>query len=172
MRPHLLKLSDPSLVDVLAAGQVAEISLDEIRGKTFQGQISKSAQAIDPLTRTMQVEVTLGNKERTLLPGAFVQVSLKLPASHAINIPSNALLIRKEGTQVAIVDEQNTVHLQKIKLGRDFGVSSDVIDGLKGGEKLVLNPSDSLSDGDRVTVVADEVKPQEPSASNAEKAKP
>ena len=156
----------------IKVGQVAEISLDEIRGKTFQGQISKSAQAIDPLTRTMQVEVTLGNKERTLLPGAFVQVSLKLPASHAINIPSNALLIRKEGTQVAIVDEQNTVHLQKIKLGRDFGVSSDVIDGLKGGEKLVLNPSDSLSDGDRVTVVADEVKPQEPSASNAEKAKP
>jgi hypothetical protein len=84
-----------------------------------------------------------------------------LPASNAINIPSNALLIRKEGTQVAIVDEQNKVHLQKIKLGRDFGVSSDVIEGLKGGEKLVLNPSDSLSEGQMlVTVVADEVKPE------------
>ena len=161
----------------IKVGQAAEISLDEIRGRTFQGQITKSAAAIDPLTRTMQVEVTLGNKDRTLLPGAFVQVNLKLPASNAINIPSNALLIRKEGTQVAIVDEQSKVHLQKIKLGRDFGVSSDVIEGLKGGEKLVLNPSDSLSEGDVVTVVADEVKPEASnpapsSPSNPEKAKP
>lgn len=152
-------------------GQAAEINLDEIRGITFQGQISKSASAIDPLTRTMQVEVTLSNKEKKLLPGAFVQVSLKLPASQAINIPSNALLIRKEGPQVAVVDDQNKVHLQKIKLGRDFGVTSDVIDGLKGGERLVLNPSDSLSDGDVVTVVAQEVKSEGQPLPNNEKAK-
>jgi hypothetical protein len=76
---------------------------------------------------------------------------------------------------VAVVDEQNKVHLQKIKLGRDFGVSSDVIEGLKGGEKLVLNPSDSLSDGDVVSVVVDQAKPEAPSAaapSNPQKAKP
>ncbi len=152
-------------------GQAAEINLDEIRGMTFQGQISKSASAIDPLTRTMQVEVTLNNKEKKLLPGAFVQVSLKLPASQAINISSNALLIRKEGPQVAVVDDQNKVHLQKIKLGRDFGVTSDVIDGLKGGERLVLNPSDSLSDGDVVTVVAQEVKSEGQPLPNNEKAK-
>ena len=152
-------------------GQAAEINLDEIRGMTFQGQISKSASAIDPLTRTMQVEVTLSNKEKKLLPGAFVQVSLKLPASQAINISSNALLIRKEGPQVAVVDDQNKVHLQKIKLGRDFGVTSDVIDGLKGGERLVLNPSDSLSDGDVVTVVAQEVKSEGQPLPNNEKAK-
>jgi len=152
-------------------GQAAEISLDEIRGKTFQGQISKSASAIDPLTRTMQVEVTLANKERKLLPGSFVQVSLKLPASNAINIPSNALLIRKEGPQVAVVDDQGKVRLQKIKLGRDFGVASDVIDGLKGGERLVLNPSDSLSDGDIVTVVVDKVKSEGQPLPNSEKAK-
>ena len=152
-------------------GQAAEINLDEIRGMTFQGQISKSASAIDPLTRTMQVEVTLSNKEKKLLPGAFVQVSLKLPASQAINISSNALLIRKEGPQVEVVDDQNKVHLQKIKLGRDFGVTSDVIDGLKGGERLVLNPSDSLSDGDVVTVVAQEVKSEGQPLPNNEKAK-
>jgi len=152
-------------------GQAAEINLDEIRGMTFQGQVSKSASAIDPLTRTMQVEVTLSNKEKKLLPGAFVQVSLKLPASNAINISSNALLIRKEGPQVAVVDDQNKVHLQKIKLGRDFGVTSDVIDGLKGGERLVLNPSDSLSDGDVVTIVAEEVKSEGQQLPNKEKAK-
>ncbi len=153
-------------------GQSADISLDEIRGKTFQGQITKSASAIDPLTRTMQVEITLGNKEKKLLPGSFVQVNLKLPASNAINIPSNALLIRKEGTQVAVVDAENKVHLQKIRLGRDFGVNADVIEGLKGGERLVLNPSDSLSEGDVVTVVVDAVKAEQPASGSTEKAKP
>jgi hypothetical protein len=156
----------------IKVGQAADISLDEIRGKTFQGQITKSASAIDPLTRTMQVEITLSNKEKKLLPGSFVQVNLKLPASNAINIPSNALLIRKEGTQVAVVDEQNKIHLQKIRLGRDFGVTSDVIEGLKGGERLVLNPSDSLGEGDVVTVVVDEVKAEKPASGNTEKAKP
>ena len=153
-------------------GQGADITLDEQKGRVFIGEVTKLASAIDPTSRTMQVEVSLGNKEKQLLPGAFVQVNLKLPASNAINIPSNTLLIRKEGIQVAIVDEQNKVSLQKIKLGRDYGVSSDVIDGLKGGEQLVLNPSDSLSDGDIVTIVADEVKKDNKPVEIPEKAKP
>jgi len=156
----------------IKVGQGADITLDEQKGRVFIGEVTKLASAIDPISRTMQVEVSLGNKEKQLLPGAFVQVNLKLPASNAINIPSNTLLIRKEGIQVAIVDEQNKVSLQKIKLGRDYGVSSDVIDGLKGGERLVLNPSDSLSDGDIVTIVADEVKKDNKPVEIPEKAKP
>jgi RND family efflux transporter MFP subunit len=156
----------------IKVGQGADITLDEQKGRVFVGEVTKLASAIDPISRTMQVEVSLGNKEKQLLPGAFVQVNLKLPASNAINIPSNTLLIRKEGIQVAIVDEQNKVSLQKIKLGRDYGVSSDVIDGLKGGERLVLNPSDSLSDGDIVTIVADEVKKDNKPVEIPEKAKP
>jgi len=156
----------------IKVGQGADITLDEQKGRVFIGEVTKLASAIDPVTRTMQVEVSLENKEKQLLPGAFVQVNLKLPASDAINIPSNTLLIRKEGIQVAIVDEQNKVSLQKIKLGRDYGVNSDVIDGLKGGERLVLNPSDSLSDGDIVTIVADEVKKENKPVESTEKAKP
>lgn len=156
----------------IKVGQGADITLDEQKGRVFIGEVTKLASAIDPISRTMQVEVSLGNKEKQLLPGAFVQVNLKLPASNAINIPSNTLLIRKEGIQVAIVDEQNKVSLQKIKLGRDYGVSSDVIDGLKGGERLVLNPSDSLSDGDIVTIVVDEVKKDNKPVEIPEKAKP
>ena len=156
----------------IKVGQGADITLDEQKGRVFVGEVTKLASAIDPISRTMQVEVSLGNKEKQLLPGAFVQVNLKLPASNAINIPSNTLLIRKEGIQVAIVDEQNKVSLQKIKLGRDYGVSSDVIDGLKGGERLVLNPSDSLSDGDIVTIVADEVKKDNKPVEIPQKAKP
>jgi len=125
----------------------------------------------------MQVEVAFDNKAGLLLPGAFVQVLLNLPASHAINIPSNTLIIRKDGTQVAVIDDQGKVQLQKIKVGRDYGTKMDVIEGLKGGERLVLNPADSLSQGDLVSVVPDEPaksegKTADPQAKNAPASSP
>ncbi len=144
-----------SYAQYVRAGQEAVIRQDELREKTIPAKVARTAGAIDPASRTMQVEVSFDNKAGLLLPGAFVQVVLTLPASHAINIPSNTLIIRKDGTQVAIIDEQNKVQLQKIKVGRDYGTKMDVIDGLKGGERLVLNPSDALSQGDVVSVVAD-----------------
>ncbi len=144
-----------SYAQYVRAGQEAVIRQDELREKTIPAKVARTAGAIDPASRTMQVEVAFDNKAGLLLPGAFVQVVLTLPASHAINIPSNTLIIRKDGTQVAIIDDQNKVQLQKIKVGRDYGTKMDVIDGLKGGERLVLNPSDALSQGDVVSVVAD-----------------
>jgi RND family efflux transporter MFP subunit len=144
-----------SYAQYVRAGQEAVIRQDELREKSIPAKVARTAGAIDPASRTMQVEVAFDNKAGLLLPGAFVQVVLTLPASHAINIPSNTLIIRKDGTQVAIIDDQNKVQLQKIKVGRDYGTKMDVIDGLKGGERLVLNPSDALSQGDEVSVVPD-----------------
>ena len=144
-----------SYAQYVRAGQEAVIRQDELREKSIPAKVARTAGAIDPASRTMQVEVAFDNKAGLLFPGAFVQVVLTLPASHAINIPSNTLIIRKDGTQVAIIDDQSKVQLQKIKVGRDYGAKMDVIDGLKGGERLVLNPSDALSQGDVVSVVAD-----------------
>jgi len=159
------------------AGQDAMIRQDELRDKTIPAKVARTAGAIDPTTRTMQVEVAFDNKAGLLLPGAFVQVLLNLPASHAINIPSNTLIIRKDGTQVAVIDDQGKVQLQKIKVGRDYGTKMDVIEGLKGGERLVLNPADSLSQGDLVSVVPDEPaksegKAADPQAKNAPASSP
>ena len=145
-----------SYAQFVRPGQEAQIQQDELRGKKIPAKVARTAGAIDPATRTMQVEVSFDNKAGLLQPGAFVQVVLTLPPSHAINIPSNTLIIRKEGTQVAIIDEQNKVKLQKIKVGRDYGTKMDVIEGLVGGERLVLNPADSISQGDVVSVVADQ----------------
>jgi RND family efflux transporter MFP subunit len=136
-------------------GQAAVVTQNELRGRTFKGQVARTAASIDASNRTMQVEIALPNKDGALLPGAFVNVELAAAPSGALIVPSNALLFRSQGVQVAKVDNTGTVRLQLVRLGRNFGEAVEVLDGLQGSESLVLNPSDSLSDGEKVQVVAD-----------------
>jgi hypothetical protein len=89
------------------------------------------------------------------LPGSYVQVALPMAASRDIVISTNALIFRGAGVQVATVDGAGKVKLIPVTLGRNFGQSAEVIEGLKGSEQLVLNPPDALIDGDVVTVVQD-----------------
>ncbi|MDM0034538.1 efflux RND transporter periplasmic adaptor subunit [Variovorax sp. J22P271] len=133
-------------------GQPVVITQSELRGQSFKGQVARTSGAIDSTTRMMQVEVALPNKEGVLLPGAYVQVSLPLTPSRALSIPANALLFRAEGTRVAVVDAEGKVRLRGISIGRNYGDTVEVIDGLSGSDRLVLNPSDSLAEGDLVTV--------------------
>ena len=147
-----------AFVRFVKVGQEATVKQDDLGGAGVTAQITKIASAIDPLTRTMQIEVTINNKGGTLMPGAFVQVSLRLPPSKSLNMPSNALIVRKNGTQVAVVDDQNKVHLVPITVGRDYGNNIDISQGLKGGEQVILNPSDSIAEGDAVSIVKDAAK--------------
>src|SRR3954468_3266342 len=144
-------------------GQPAVVTQSEIRGRTFTGQVARTAASIDASNRTMQVEVSLPNKDGALLPGAFVNVELAAAPSGALTVPSNALLFRSQGVLVAKVDNGGTVRLQPVRLGRNFGEAVEVADGLQGSETLVLNPSDSLADGEKVQVVAD-ARPAAPAA--------
>lgn len=147
-----------AFVRFVKVGQEATVKQDDLGGAGVTAQITKIASAIDPLTRTMQIEVTINNKGGTLMPGAFVQVSLRLPPSKSLNMPSNALIVRKNGTQVAVVDDQNKVHLVPITVGRDYGNNIDISQGLKGGEQVILNPSDSIAERDAVSIVKDAAK--------------
>ncbi|QJR14928.1 efflux RND transporter periplasmic adaptor subunit [Usitatibacter palustris] len=140
-----------SSAHLVKAGQKVNITQGELRGRVFEGQVARTSAAIDPNTRTMQVEIALDNKDGALLPGAYVQVALPLTAAKEMVIPANALIIRAEGVQVAAV-EAGKVRLQAIKVGRNLGTSVEVIDGLKGTEQLVLNPPDSIVNGDAVTI--------------------
>src|SRR4051812_37845507 len=136
-------------------GQPAVVMQAEMRGQRYVGQVARTAGSIATATRTMQAEIALPNKEGKLLPGAFVQVELAAAASGALTIPSNALLFRGQGVLVAKVDPGGAVQLLPVRLGRNFGDSVEVQQGLQGSETLVLNPSDSLAQGDKVQVVAD-----------------
>ncbi|CAN5696465.1 efflux RND transporter periplasmic adaptor subunit [soil metagenome] len=139
---------------LIKPGQPVTITQAELRGRKFQGTVARTAASIDATTRTMQVEIALPNKDGTLLPGAFVQATMALEATGAMSIPANALLFRGEGTRVAVVDPQGKVSLRTVNLGRNYGESVEILDGITASDRLVLNPSDSLAEGDHVAVAA------------------
>ena len=143
---------------LVKSGQPVVVTQAELRGQTFKGQVARTAGSIDTTTRMMQVEVSLPNSDGALLPGAYVQVSLPLAASRTLSVPSNALLFRAEGTRIAVVDPQGRVNLRAVTLGRNYGENVEVIDGLEHTDRMVLNPSDSLAEGD-VVAVAPETPP-------------
>jgi RND family efflux transporter MFP subunit len=133
-------------------GQAATVTQAELPGQVFKGEISHTAGAIDQATRTLQVEVRLPNADGRLLPGAYVDVQLPAIAPTSIVAPSNVLLFRREGTQVAAVDAGGNVHLQSVRIGRDFGQDIELLSGVQPGDRIILNPADSLAEGDKVMV--------------------
>lgn len=139
---------------LIKPGMEVNITQAEMRGQVFKGQVVRTSGAIDAATRTMQVEVNLPNRDGALLPGAFVQVDLPLPSTGATLIPTNALMIRAEGTQVAAVGEDNKVTIKAVRVGRNYGQTVEVLGGVGPKDRLVLNPPDSLGNGDTVTIVA------------------
>ncbi|HEV7611657.1 MAG TPA: efflux RND transporter periplasmic adaptor subunit [Steroidobacteraceae bacterium] len=136
-------------------GDPVTVTLPERVGQEFRGTIARTARAIDTATRTMQVEIELPNPTGALIAGSYVQVSLPINMdSRALVVPTNVLLFRPEGSRVALVDGDGRVHLVSVKLGTDFGTEVEVLSGLNASDRIVLNPADSLADGDVVTLPA------------------
>ncbi|GAA3764518.1 efflux RND transporter periplasmic adaptor subunit [Terriglobus aquaticus] len=139
--------------DVHDGGSVT-VTSDALPGEQFQGTIARNATSIDPATRTLRVEVDLDNPGRRLLPGAYTFVHLPVPAMNAsLTLPSNALLFRSEGLRVGVV-QSGHVHLQPIRIGHDYGATVEVTAGLHPSDSVILNPSDSLAEGQPVKVSA------------------
>jgi RND family efflux transporter MFP subunit len=149
-----------SYANLVKTGQEVVVTQAELQNQPFKGRVTRTAGSIDASTRTMQVEVSLPNKEGALMPGAYVQVALPLSASTTLSVPTNALLFRAEGTRVAVIDPQGKVSLHAVTLGRNSGTTVEVTGGLRATDRLVLNPPDSLVDGDVVT-------PQPPATAKA-----
>jgi RND family efflux transporter MFP subunit len=133
-------------------GQQVVVTQAELPDRKFAGQVARTGASIDSATRTMQVEIALPNRDGTLLPGAYVQVQLPLQSSRTMSIPANALLIRAEGMSVASLDPQGIVKLRPVKIGRNLGETVEILAGVKNSDVLVLNPSDSLANGDKAAV--------------------
>ena len=143
-----------SYAQMVKPRQQVIVTQAELRGQAFKGEIVRTAAAIDTQTRTMQVEIVLPNHDNTLLPGAFVQVTVALPPSDALTVPGNAVMFRAEGPRVAVVGAGERVSLRPVKLGRNFGEAIEVLDGVSRSDRLVLNPPDSLKEGDVVAIAA------------------
>ena len=131
----------------------AWLELPEFPGRKFQGKIAHISGAIDPATRTLTTEVQVPNSDGRLYPGAYAEVRLVLPIENVPRIiPVNTLIFRDRHTQVGVVDSSGIVHLKDIALGRDFGTTLEVTEGLGSEDRVVVNPSDSLADGETVHV--------------------
>jgi RND family efflux transporter MFP subunit len=139
----------------IKVGAPVTVTLAERVGEQYRGTIARTAGAIDAATRTMQVEIRVPNPTGALIAGSYVQVTLPISADpHALVVPTNVLLFRPEGTRIALVDTAGHVHLTLVQLGTDFGTQVEILSGLAATDRIVVNPADSLADGDVVTLTA------------------
>ncbi|HLK62619.1 MAG TPA: efflux RND transporter periplasmic adaptor subunit [Bryobacteraceae bacterium] len=134
-------------------GQTAKLSVSNLPGREFPGTVARTASSLDPASRTLLVEVHVPNPDGALLPGMYARVDVMGTRSNApLRIPSDALIARGEGTEVAVVRE-GKVHLQKIEVGRDYGDRLEVVGGLREGETIIANPGDVVREGLEVQAV-------------------
>ena len=146
-------------------GLKAKILVQERPGQDFEGTVTRTAGALDPTSRTMQVEVQVPNHDGTLYAGMYGQVKFLLPDDNApIVVPADAFVFRAQGPQVVTVTNDNRIHWQKISVGRDFGTRLEVLDGLAENTKVVINPSDDLVEGIQVQVKEPEKPKTDPVA--------
>jgi RND family efflux transporter MFP subunit len=135
-----------------ATGLTVELTLDEFPGRRFAGTVVRNAGAIDVASRTLLVEVDVDNPKALLLPGAYVQVHFPLPAAaRSVTIPANTLLFRAEGLRVGVV-RHGRASLVPIGIGHDYGNTLEVVSGLESTDAVILDPSDSLTNGVPVDV--------------------
>jgi RND family efflux transporter MFP subunit len=135
---------------------LAYITLPEIPGQKFRGTVARTADAIDPATRTLLTEVDVPNKDGHLLRGSFGEVHFSTKSNaEKVTVPVNAMLFRQEGAQLAVVGADNKVQLRPITIGRDYGTTLEILGGVKLEDRIIINPADSLENGQTVNVAAD-----------------
>jgi RND family efflux transporter MFP subunit len=132
-------------------GQTATLATPELPERKFSGAVTRTANALDPSSRTLLVEVQVPNPEGKLLPGMYVEVDLHLPRKDPpLLLPSDTLSVRPEGTMVAVVGSNHTVHFQHVAVGRDFGSDIEILSGLNPGDQVIANPNDAVQEGVKV----------------------
>jgi RND family efflux transporter MFP subunit len=138
--------------DAIHNGDKADLAQDANPSVKIPGRIVRNASAIDHTTRTLNVEVDVDNRDNALLPGAYVFVHFHVPgAVNTVTIPSNALLFRSEGLRASVV-RNDRVQLVPVTIGHDYGGTVEVTSGLNPSDEIILDPSDSITNGMPVRV--------------------
>jgi membrane fusion protein, multidrug efflux system len=139
---------------MLKPGLTATLSLPQYPGRQFEATFDTTANAFDPQTRTVVTELLVKNPDHLIWPGTYADVHFVIPSDpNILIIPEQALLFRAEGMQVALVGPDNKVHLQNVKLGLNLGQTVQVVSGLKPSDRLVVNPSAGILEGEQVRIV-------------------
>ncbi len=129
-------------------GVAATITLPESNVPPVQAEITRIAESVETASRTMLAEIELDNATHRFQPGSYAQAALAAPPNGAAwTIPTNTLSMRVDGPHVALVTSENQIELKRVTLGRDLGGRVVVVEGIRGGERLIVNPRDDLMDG-------------------------
>jgi len=146
-----------ALAIAMRDGLEAKVRVFEVPGRVFTGKIARNSGALLSSSRTLAVEVDVPNPDHVLRAGLFVNVSFAVPREHpGIEVPAEALIFNQRGLQVAVLNDDKSVHLQLVNVYRDRGATVEIDQGLRGGEDIVLSPPASLTDGVKVKVNSDE----------------
>ncbi len=154
----------------VSVGQDVVVTQAELPGQQFHGQITHVSGAIDVPTRSLQLEVRLPNPDGRLRPGAYVQIAVPSVAHACLMVPGNALLFRAEGPRLAVVDKDGHVRLHKIVIAQDLGQTLEIESGIEPTNKVIINPSDSIADGDHVMIAPPSKQGPQQDASNTKAA--
>lgn len=140
-------------LSIVSVGQPVQVTVSEMPGQIYRGIITRTAGALDAASRTQVAEVQLANNSGSLRPGMFAQATIRVPhPASAVLIPGPALVTNANNTQVLLVGKNNKLHFQPITVGRDFGKVLEVTQGLNVGQKVVVSPSDALTEGESVKI--------------------
>lgn len=139
----------------IKVGGQTTVTLQEYPGQKFTARIARTAESIDPTTRTLLTEVDVPNKDGRLLPGSFGEVHFAVGSNvNKVTVPVNAMLFRSEGPRLAVVDGKGRIQLRPINIGRDYGTSLEILGGVSTEDRIVINPPDSLEEGQQVNIAA------------------
>ncbi len=134
-------------------GMTANLALAEFPGRTFQGRLVRTADAINVTTRTLLIEVDVANPTGTLLTGSYAEVHLQVPTQASTYlIPVNTLLFRSEGLRVGLIKD-GKAEISAVTPGHDFGDQIEIVSGLKANDQVIINPPDSIVSGQQVQIV-------------------
>ena len=139
----------------IRVGQSMDVVFSDLGGKRLPAKVATTSESITPNSRTLLVELHMDNPNNEIQPGSYGQVSLTSGSlGQVVTLPNNTLLFRAQGLQVGIVKPDNSVELHDIKVGRDFGTTIEIVQGVTPSDKVIVNPSDSLTTGTMVRVAA------------------
>jgi RND family efflux transporter MFP subunit len=147
----------------IAVGQTFDVQVGAQSAKTYPGKVIATSEAVSPDSRTMLVQLQVDNAKNEILPGSYATVRVPQSALGKILIlPDNTLIFRGKDQQVGVVDAKGVVQLRDVKVGRDFGIQSEILSGVTESDKVIVNPSDSLTSGTTVRVASSPAPAQSP----------
>ena len=148
-----------TLAVAVKVGCKAQLALSELPGRKFESEVVRTSGSIDPNSRTLLVELQAGNASGEILAGSYGQVQFLDSVVPTLTLSANTLLFRSDGVHVGVVNDKNQAEVRAVKLGRDFGQTLEILEGVAKGDRVIINPPDSLADGAELRIAEAKTQP-------------